>query len=375
MNQKLSIIIPCYNCENTLEEAVNSCYLQGLDKSFFEIILVDDKSTDNTKDVICKISKKYENVKCFYHNENMGGGATRNIAVKNSSFDLIFCLDSDDILEENTLQKMLKCLLEKKSDGIAFFGAYSFSKSKQKNKKIDFALSPDQPISLDYLFSGKAWVGGNFMYTKKAFDKTGGYPTDHSFDTQGFGFKFLANNLTVYPCPETFLYQRQFADKESYFERAYNSGEFSIGHYLISAEYINVFSERIQKIILNYDIFTKNTLQQNILVDLQNEYKKDPVDFFSKNKSDWIKTNPELEYQKGNFIQALNYLMASSIDKYNNLDFDAMRYVYSVLHNKKMTMNEYGNFINKNKIQLYKYNKIRLPLYSKILKKIIKYIK
>lgn len=369
MNSKLSIIIPCYNCSKTLEEAVDSCYKQGLDIDSFEIILVDDKSKDATVDVFNILRDKYKNIKCFYHDTNMGGGATRNTAVKNSSFDYIFCLDSDDVLEQNTLSKMLNLLINKNSDGIAFSGAYSFSKNKEKNKKIDFKLPTDKPIVLDYLFSGKAWIGGNFMYTKKAFNITGGYPIDHNFDTQAYGFKFLANNLTAYPCPETFLYQRQFAEQESYFERAYNSGEFSLGHYLTFIQYINVFSENIQKIILDYDIFIKNTLQKNILVDLQNEYKKNPDNFFSKNKSEWTKSNPELEYQKENYKNALDLIL--SIDKtYKNKNFDIMRYALATVNKKKITIKDYSDFVKIYSIKVSGYNNLRPSILERISRKI-----
>lgn len=280
---KLSIIIPCYNCVDTLTEAVESCFTQNLND--FEIVMVDDGSTDNTIELIKKLKEKYQVIRIFKHDKNLGGGATRNTAVANTAGEIIFCIDSDDILVPDTLPKMLAQMQQKNCDGVVFSGSYSFSKNKNRNNFNDFKITPNKPISLIDIFSGKSWgVGANFMYTKKAFEKTGGYPTQHSFDTQGYGFRFIASGGIAYVCKDTFFYQRQFADKKSYFERAYLKGEFSIGHAIIFREYIGIFSGRIQKIINDFDIYNKNTLSDNILSRLQSEYARDPDSFFGNNK-------------------------------------------------------------------------------------------
>ena len=187
MKPKLSIIIPCYNCEKTVTETVDSCYWQGLGDSF-EIIMVDDGSTDGTRSVIKSIAAKYKNIKYVFHEKNQGGGAARNTAVENTRADIIFCVDSDDSLPDNTLDRMFSAFIEKKSDGMTFSGAYSFTKTKENYKLIDFGLDAEKPVGLDNLFSGKAWpVGEYFMYTKKSFYAAGGYPTDHGFDTKALG--------------------------------------------------------------------------------------------------------------------------------------------------------------------------------------------
>ncbi len=372
MKPELTIIIPCYNCAKTLKEAVDSCYTQGL--SSFEIVMVDDGSTDNTRDVMKKLANEHDNIKTFSHEKNKGGGATRNTAVENARADVIFCLDSDDILPPNTLKKMLKYMREKKCDGVAFSGAYSFSMDKDKYKRVGFALPNDKPISLDYLFSGKAWIGGNFLYTKEAFEKAGGYPTDHPFDTQGYGFRFLTNGLSAYPCPDTFLYQRQFGKDISYFERAYNAGEFSIGHYLMFLENIHVFSEKIRNIIVNYDIFTKYTFDDNILSELQKEYKKDHTSFFSKPAKRDSANDPESEYQRGRFKEAFD-LFTSSGKRYGNMYFDGIRYMYGVLNDSKMTIDDYRRLMKENGVAIRNMSLSRPTISQRIKRRIRRYLK
>ncbi len=111
-NHKLSIIIPCYNSAKTLEEALTSACAQELSIPF-EIVMVDDNSEDNTRELMKKLAGEYKNIRYFFHDTNKGGGATRNTAVAKSTGDLIFCLDSDDILTPGMLGKMVNMLLEK----------------------------------------------------------------------------------------------------------------------------------------------------------------------------------------------------------------------------------------------------------------------
>ena len=89
MEHRLSIIIPCYNCAETLEEAVDSIYRQALTLPF-EIIMVDDCSTDKTVKIMDKLKNRYKETKVFNHEKNQGGGVTRNTAVEKSTGDIIF---------------------------------------------------------------------------------------------------------------------------------------------------------------------------------------------------------------------------------------------------------------------------------------------
>ena len=84
---EVTIIIPCYNCAKTLEQAFDSCFVQSIKN--LEVVMVDDKSTDNTIDVMQRLAREKTNVKVFFHDKNKGGGATRNTATKNSSSDII----------------------------------------------------------------------------------------------------------------------------------------------------------------------------------------------------------------------------------------------------------------------------------------------
>ena len=260
---KLSIIMPCYNCSTTINEAVNSIYKQNLQVSF-EVILVDDNSKDNTQSLIKELEENHENLKSIFHDKNQGGGAARNTAVKHSQGELIFCLDSDDILPENMLQKMINHLESNSCDGVAI-GKSLFFVNKISNI-VNTVEYEEKNLSFPDLFTGRPIsVIGNFLYTRKAYDQVNGYPADHGFDTQGFGFRIMANNLKIQVCKDAFYYQR-IPIQKSYYVREIEAGNLSKNWFYILNENLYKFSETIQKIILQYDYkkYDNNTSLKNI---------------------------------------------------------------------------------------------------------------
>jgi len=96
----ISIIIPCYNSANTIEECLKNVIKQDFDK--FEIICVDDASTDNTKDKI----KGFHSVIIISNKSNKGAAYSRNKGLNHSIFSNVLFLDSDVILTDNFLKKL-----------------------------------------------------------------------------------------------------------------------------------------------------------------------------------------------------------------------------------------------------------------------------
>jgi glycosyltransferase involved in cell wall biosynthesis len=94
---KVSVIIPTYNRADLISEAIQSV----LDQTFtdFEIIVIDDGSTDNTSEIITAFPVRY------FYQENQGVAAARNKGIELSHGEYIAFLDSDDILMNNALEK------------------------------------------------------------------------------------------------------------------------------------------------------------------------------------------------------------------------------------------------------------------------------
>ena len=99
MNNKFSIIVPVYNGEVTIEKCIDSVLRQQY--NFYEIIIVNDGSTDNT----LKVLSKYNNNKKIkiINKTNSGVSDARNKGIESASFDWILFLDSDDWIEPDSL--------------------------------------------------------------------------------------------------------------------------------------------------------------------------------------------------------------------------------------------------------------------------------
>lgn len=103
MNPQISIIIPIYNSDSTLGRCVDSILCQ--DFLDFEILLVDDGSTDDSLKVAENLKLKDNRVRVF-HKENGGVSSARNLALDNACGEYVCYIDSDDYVEPNYLSAM-----------------------------------------------------------------------------------------------------------------------------------------------------------------------------------------------------------------------------------------------------------------------------
>ena len=99
-NPVISIIIPCYNAEKFIENAIRSCFQQSYEE--IEVVVIDDGSKDNSKQVIEKLAEESSKIKPIYQ-ENKGVSAARNAGLDNSTGEFCIFLDADDILLPNTI--------------------------------------------------------------------------------------------------------------------------------------------------------------------------------------------------------------------------------------------------------------------------------
>ncbi|MNJ97615.1 putative glycosyltransferase EpsJ [compost metagenome] len=105
MVKLVSIIMPCFNNEQHVVEAIDSCLKQTYQN--VEIIVVNDGSTDNSKFVIESLSKTDNRIKLFCQN-NSGSCAARNAGLEYATGDYLMFLDADDYLDINTIEAAVK---------------------------------------------------------------------------------------------------------------------------------------------------------------------------------------------------------------------------------------------------------------------------
>ncbi|WP_299554770.1 glycosyltransferase family 2 protein [Seonamhaeicola sp.] len=103
---KVSVIIPMYNVAHYLDRCVNSVIEQNLKPDSFEVLMIDDESPDNSREVANQLSKKFSFIRVFSQ-KNKGLGGARNTGIQNSKGAYILFLDADDWLLPNSLKDLI----------------------------------------------------------------------------------------------------------------------------------------------------------------------------------------------------------------------------------------------------------------------------
>ena len=161
---KISVIVPAYNVELYIEAAIDSLLNQS--EAFYEIIVINDGSTDGTKEKL----QKYEKILMvkIYHTENYGLGMARNIGIKLASGDFIYFFDSDDILKPSFSASIKLELQNDLSLDLIFFSGKSF---------YDEGFNSNIYEELDRKINGKFDIG---LDAADALYKAGGF-LPHAF--------------------------------------------------------------------------------------------------------------------------------------------------------------------------------------------------
>lgn len=163
----VSVVVPIYNVEQYLERCLDSLLNQSYQN--FEIVLVDDGSTDSSPG-ICDRYTNQKNKVITYHISNGGLGAARNYGVKMAKADLIAFVDSDDFVESRYLEDMVSLYEKYRADLVITRIVRELENGKriQRSKKYDDYLL-NQKEAFFAVYSGKyvGWEAYGKLYKKE----------------------------------------------------------------------------------------------------------------------------------------------------------------------------------------------------------------
>ena len=146
MDNLVSIITPSYNSSKFIEECINSVISQTFQN--WEMIIVDDCSNDNSREIISDFSEKDKRIRFVFLEENIGAAAARNIAMKKAKGRYIAFLDSDDLWIKDKLERQITFMND---NNIAFsFTSYQ-PISEDGKKKYSVITAPKKMSYHSYL--------------------------------------------------------------------------------------------------------------------------------------------------------------------------------------------------------------------------------
>lgn len=119
----ISVVIPAYNCINSLEHTLDSILLSGL--TDFEILLIDDGSKDGTSDLCDELQHRHACVRCV-HQENGGVSNARNRGIREARGQYILFFDADDSVDPGALTRCEKILLGNQPDMLIFGMSFDY---------------------------------------------------------------------------------------------------------------------------------------------------------------------------------------------------------------------------------------------------------
>ena len=157
----VSVIVTNYNNKPFIGRAIRSCLKQSLEKDRYEVIVVDDCSTDESRDVIIGFK---DQVKRVYLDQNVGVAMASNVGIMEALGSFIIRVDSDDYISEHTLLFMTEILMANPDIGFVYSDHLRVDKSERVLERVDIN-------TLDLLFRH----GAGIIFRKSYLEQIGLY--------------------------------------------------------------------------------------------------------------------------------------------------------------------------------------------------------
>jgi glycosyltransferase involved in cell wall biosynthesis len=229
-DSKVSVIIPVFNAEKFIEKSINSVLDQTCQN--FEIIVVDDASTDDSLKIIKKMSKQNDKIKIIEHKQNTGRAGAMNSGLKEAKGNYIAFLDADDIIEKEKLNEQIKVFERNKNIDMTYTDLREFDEKGEGKiwESVDFKTLKEPLKRLQESAKSK----GKFKYTSQILDKDKFIPGGSvmirkkiisrgiKFDEElknsedcDFNFKIIGAGYKIKRIPKVLYFYRQHPNQKS----------------------------------------------------------------------------------------------------------------------------------------------------------------
>lgn len=207
----VSVILPAYNAEKYISEAIESILSQTLES--FELIIIDDCSDDSTSEIVATYSRKDPRIKYLRNDKNLNIGGSLNRGIESAKSDFVARMDADDVSLPNRLKFQYEALAN--NPNVAVIGA-NIQVIDERGKIIGDRRYPTSSKSLKrVMFRYSPFAHPVVMFRKKCFEEFGGYDASKSpSEDLDLWFK-LGTKYNFMSIPEPLLKYRVFLDSSS----------------------------------------------------------------------------------------------------------------------------------------------------------------
>ena len=235
---KISIAVCTYNRSDVLPKCLESLVDQTVDSKLFEVLIIDNHSTDDTKKIATDFCEKYVNFKYIFE-EKQGLSHARNRAIAEAEGEYLAYIDDDAIADKDWIKK-IESVIQNNKDITAFGGPIYpwYNKEKPKWFKDEFATHSygKQHFQLNEQNCPFGLSGSNMIFKKELLNKYNGFPAEYGMTGDKIAFgeesclfnKMLKNNENIQYFPEIFVShlvsEKSYSLKEA-FKRSVQNGK------------------------------------------------------------------------------------------------------------------------------------------------------
>lgn len=262
-SEKVSVIVPCYNQSQFLEDALQSVLCQTY--ANWECFIVNDGSPlDDTEKVAKEWCVKDVRFKYLYK-ENGGLSSARNFGIQESNEEFILTLDADDKYDATFIEKALAILRRNKDIGIVGSWIVRF-----KDAKDICLIKPDGRVLQDFLFQNAA--NGTSLFRKKCWEEVGGYDEKMKtgYEDWDFYIGVCKNGWQIYSIPEPLFFYRQH--NFSMRLNAYQNYDKEIKKYIYLKHkelYLDFYEDLIEYFLNAVDLEKRNNIKIRNKIDFR----------------------------------------------------------------------------------------------------------
>jgi len=253
----VSIIISAYNAKNFIADAIGSILNQTYKE--WEVILINDCSSDNTHRVVQRLFENIQRLKLIHNGEKLGPYPGANIGLKHAQGEFIARLDADDIAEPQRLEKQVNFLNTHPNVALVGSGAYLIDASGHKTGKIH-AISRDIVIR-KLLTRVNLFIHSSLLARRKAIEDVGGYRENFRYAADYDLFLRLSDKHIISNIPECLIRWRII-------ERG-----ITIQHHILQRTYADIAREfAFERRKKGYDSYDHTDFPNKIRVMMEKNY-------------------------------------------------------------------------------------------------------